>query len=74
MFNLASRRALNVVKQFTNKQLIIRTAKDDVKIKWNRPKRLARFSPQRTGDIGQYEAPDPKNILLEYQYANELDK
>lgn len=74
MFNLAALKTLNTVKTVSSHSIFVRTLKDEVKIKWNRPERIAKHSPQRTGDLGKYEAPDPTSICVQYQYADELNE
>lgn len=76
MFNLVAVRAINATKNHVvkNPSLIVRTLKNELKVTWERPEKLKQFGNIRTGDVGRYEAPDPSNICLEYQYATELDK
>lgn len=78
MLNLASLKALNVVKHSKINPIIVRTLKElpvnVLPVKWRPPSRLQKASPQRTGDRGVYVQPDQSNIILEYQYANELEE
>lgn len=72
MLNLASLRALNVVKQSKINSILVRTLKEKIPVQWNRPERLQKASPERTGDRGVYVKPDQSNIILEFQCADEL--
>lgn len=74
MLNLASLRALNVVKHSKINPIIVRTIKEVLPVKWRPPARLQKASPERTGDRGVYVQPDQSNYMLEYQYANELEE
>lgn len=75
MFNLASKQTFNLAKNIAiNPAILSRTKVSDLKIKWQRPQRLARFSRERSGDIGVYVQPDQSNICLNYQYATELEE
>lgn len=74
MFNLASLKALNVVKQSKINPIIVRTLKEKLPVQWNRPERLQKASPERTGDLGVYVQPDQSNIILKFAYADELKK
>lgn len=72
MFNLASLRALNVVKHSKINPIIVRTLKEKLPVQWTYPPKLEKASPKRTGDRAVYIKPDQSNIILRFQYADEL--
>lgn len=74
MLSLVGRQTTNAVKSLTTNSAFVRTLKNEVKIKWERPERLQPFGVERSGDLTQYEKPDPSNICLEYQYSTELQE
>lgn len=75
MLSLVGRQTTNAVKNLTiNSAVFVRTLKNEVKIKWQRPERLITYGVERSGDIDKYEKPDPSNICLEYQYSTELEE
>lgn len=75
MFGLISKQSLNVSKNIIiNPVILARTRTVDLKIKWERPERIPRWKPLRTGDVGAYVPPDPTNICVQYQYSTELEK
>lgn len=75
MLSFVGRQTINIVKNLTtNPVVIVRTLKNEVKIKWNRPERLRVYGPERSGDLGLYEMPDPSNICVKYQYTTELEE
>lgn len=75
MLNLVSFHTRNAAKTLVNFTVIAkRTAKFDIPVKWERPERPASWGPVRSGDLGTFTEPDPTNLCLEYQVADELDE
>lgn len=75
MLSLVGRQATNAVKNLaTNSGGFVRTLKNEVNVKWNRPERLKSYGVERSGDLAKYEKPDQSNISLEYQYSTELEE
>lgn len=75
MLSLVGRQTTKAVKNLTtNSAVFVRTLKNEVKIKWNRPELLKSYGVERSGDLGQYEKPDQSNICLEFQYSTELEE
>lgn len=74
MFNLVAVHAINATKNHIakNPSLIVRTLKNELKVTWERPEKPTKYGTIRSGDIGRYEAPDPGNICVKYQYGTEL--
>lgn len=73
MFNLVAKQSLNATKNIIiNPAILARTKVVDLKVKWERPEKVSRWSRVRSGDIGAYVEPDPSNICLKYQFATEL--
>lgn len=73
MLSFVGRRTTNVVKNLTTSHAVfVRTLKNEMKVKWQRPERLKGYGAERSGDLGQYEEPDQSNICLKYQYSTEL--
>lgn len=74
MFNLVAKQSLNAAKKIAiNPAILSRTKVTELKVTWERPEKLPRYGPVRSGDFGVYEQPDQNNICLEYQYATELE-
>lgn len=75
MLSFVGRQTPNLAKNLTtNSVLFVRTLKNEVKIKWNRPEPLKKYGMERSGDLGKYEMPDQSNICLQYQLSTELDE
>lgn len=75
MFSLFSLQAQNTSKVLVNFAVNAqRTAKKALPVTWERPERPPSWGPIRSGDLGRYTAPDPKNLLLKYQCADELNE
>lgn len=75
MLNLVAVQTRNAAKLLVNTPAILaRTLKTDLKVTWERPEKPITYGAERSGDIGVYEAPDPSNICLQYQYASELEE
>lgn len=75
MFNLVSVQTRNVARQLVNFTVIAqRTAKFEIPVKWERPEHLSKWGPIRSGDLGTYTDPDPSNLLVEFQHADELNE
>lgn len=75
MLNLAAIQSMNIGKHLVKTPVILlRSFKTDLspKVVWERPEKLKRYGPERSGDIGKYVPPDPTNICLQYQYGTEL--
>lgn len=75
MFNFVAKQSFNATRNIViNPAILARTKVVDLKVKWQRPQRVSRYSRVRSGDLGTYVQPDPSNVCLQYQYATELDE
>lgn len=75
MLRFVGRQTSSLSKNLTtNPLLFVRTLKNEVKIKWNRPDTLKSYGPERSGDLTKYEIPDQSNICLEYELSTELNE
>lgn len=77
MLNIAAIQSINVAKHLAKNPVILaRGYKTDLspKVVWERPEKLKRYGPERSGDIGRYVQPDPSNICVEFRYGTELNE
>lgn len=75
MFNLVAKQSLNTTRNIIiNPAILARTKVVDIKVKWQRPEKVSRYSRVRSGDLGTYVQPDQSNICLQYQFSSELEK
>lgn len=71
MLKLFSPAHLVLIKQ---PQIIVRTIKSDLKIKWVRPERLSCLHPTKSGDNSTMPTIDKTQYALPYQKSEELER
>lgn len=75
MLKLVTLQSIGASKTLVNKpSIIVRTLKNELKIKWQRPEKHSAFGAIRSGDLGKYVEPDQSNFCVQFQYATELEE
>lgn len=75
MFSLVSLQARNTSKALINFAVTAqRTSKKGLPVTWEAPEVHPSWGPVRSGDLGRFTEPDPTNLLVKYQCADELNE